>query len=272
MARLLFCRSSSCVPRTSGRGRYWKVEFRGVEVSAMGGDGPDRRGIPIFSADLFLRMPAFALQEILPTASSVATKAARYAGDKRSYRTFSCFLSRFGIYLRTTLILTTPPRMSAMMECWPTFSAIQEAYYVNLFWTRLAHKATSRRRTWLVASFDRIIKVQGTSGLSARVALARSVALLHKIDPRWTEHNILPRMSWSHSEAPVLWRAYGHGNLGSARLFNKLKSRMLAAFDSQDLPSAELEVFVSKLLSICIWHLRGNRLITSSLPRSSSAF
>jgi hypothetical protein len=105
--------------------------------------------------------------------------------------------------------------------------------------------------------FDRIATADGRPGLLARVYLARAVAYLDAIDPRWTQEHFWQRLSWDHPEAPTLWHSHAHSGIGSARLFNGLKAPTLAAFERRQLSDNEFEGVVSKLLSIGLWHQRG---------------
>lgn len=105
--------------------------------------------------------------------------------------------------------------------------------------------------------FDRLANALGRPGLLARIYLARSLVYLDAIDPAWSEMNLQPRLNWGHPEALSLWRSFAHGGVGSARLFNALKPAVLAAFERQDLSDNELEGLISNLLSIAIWHQRG---------------
>jgi hypothetical protein len=57
-----------------------------------------------------------------------------------------------------------------------------------------------------------------------------------------------------------MWQSYAHSSIGSARLFNALKPATLAAFEHKRLDDHEIESLVSKLLSIGIWHQRGEGL------------
>jgi hypothetical protein len=111
--------------------------------------------------------------------------------------------------------------------------------------------------TELKPRFDRVVTTPGRSGLLARVYLARGLAYLDAIDPKWTTEHFLPRLSWDHSEALALWRSCAHCTVGTAALFNRLKPAMLAAFERKQLSDEEFEALVSKLLSIGIWHQRG---------------
>ena len=54
-----------------------------------------------------------------------------------------------------------------------------------------------------------------------------------------------------------MWHSYAHSAVGSARLFNALKPATLAAFERGQLSDNEFENIVSKLLSVGIWHQRG---------------
>jgi hypothetical protein len=105
--------------------------------------------------------------------------------------------------------------------------------------------------------FDRIASAPGRPGLLARVYLARALPYLDEIAPIWTEQHFLPRLSWEHPEGPVLWQSYAHCTIGSARLFNALKPASLEAFERKQLSDDGFEGLVSKLLSVGIWHQRG---------------
>ncbi len=132
-----------------------------------------------------------------------------------------------------------------------------------LAWSLLDALTTSKpqRHSGLDAElkprFDRLANAPGRPGLLARVYLARSLAYLDAIDPAWAEMNLQPRLHWNHPEAASLWRSFANGEVGSARLFNALKPAVLAAFERQDLNDNELEGLISNLLSVAIWHQRG---------------
>jgi len=106
--------------------------------------------------------------------------------------------------------------------------------------------------------FDLLANAPGRPGLLARVYLVRSLAYLDAIDPAWAEVNLQSRLNWGHPEALSLWRSFAHGGVGSSRLFNALKPAVLEAFERQDLSDNELEGLMSNLLSVAIWHQRGN--------------
>ncbi len=105
--------------------------------------------------------------------------------------------------------------------------------------------------------FDRVTEATGLPGLLARVYLGRALAYLDAIDPQWTEQHFWHRLSWDHPQALALWRSFAHSNIGSPRLFNALKVSILAVFERNELSDNEFEAVVSKLLSIAIWHQRG---------------
>ncbi len=105
---------------------------------------------------------------------------------------------------------------------------------------------------------DRTVAAPGIPGLLARVYLARLLAYLESIDSAWVEEHLYPRLSWDHPEALHLWRSLSHnGDIGSARMFNRLKPLALAAFERQELSDSEFQGLTSKLLSVLIWHQRG---------------
>ncbi len=49
----------------------------------------------------------------------------------------------------------------------------------------------------------------------------RPLAYFDAIDPAWTAEHLMPRLSWEHPEALIMWRSYAHGGIGSARLFKR---------------------------------------------------
>jgi hypothetical protein len=108
--------------------------------------------------------------------------------------------------------------------------------------------------------FDRLAEATGRPGLLARVYLVRALAYFDAIDPEWTKLHFWQRLSWDHPEASALWRSFAHSNIGSPRLFNALKAFALEAFEHKKLSDNEFENLVSKLLSVCIWHKRGEAL------------
>lgn len=105
--------------------------------------------------------------------------------------------------------------------------------------------------------FDRLVVAGGRPGLLARVYLVHSLPYLDAIDPAWVEANFDQRLAWDHPEALPLWRSYAAGGIGSARLFNVLKPGVLSAFEQHQLSDSEFEGLVSNLLSVAIWHQRG---------------
>jgi hypothetical protein len=105
--------------------------------------------------------------------------------------------------------------------------------------------------------FNRLATATGRPGLLARVYLVHALAYLDWIDPAWTKEHLLPRLAWDDAESLALWRSFAHGRIGSAGLFNALKPAMLDAFERNQLSDDEFEGLVSKLVSIGIWHQRG---------------
>lgn len=108
--------------------------------------------------------------------------------------------------------------------------------------------------------FNRLADATSRPGLLARVYLVRALDYLDAVDPQWTEQHFLPRLSWNHPEALALWRSFAHSNIGSPRLFNAIKPAALETFERNQLSDNELEGVVSKLLSVAIWHQRGQAL------------
>jgi hypothetical protein len=120
--------------------------------------------------------------------------------------------------------------------------------------------------------FARVANAGGHAGLLGRVYITRPLAYFDAIDPAWTAEHLTPRLYWEHPEALIMWRSYAHGGIGSARLFNTLKPAILAAFEKKEMSDHEMEGLVSKLLSVGIWHQRGEaaeyQLTTAEIRRA----
>ncbi|MDG6348498.1 SIR2 family protein [Luteimonas sp. 8-5] len=107
--------------------------------------------------------------------------------------------------------------------------------------------------------FSRLATAEGRAGFLGRVYVARDLAFMDAIAPEWTGTHLVPRLDWNHPEAGALWRAYAHGRIGKARLFNALKPALLQTFEEKRVPEQHLEGIFSKLLDVAIWHRKGER-------------
>lgn len=105
--------------------------------------------------------------------------------------------------------------------------------------------------------FSRLATAENRAGLLGRVYIARDLAFMDAVAPEWTGEHLVPRLDWNHTEAGALWRAYAHGRIGKARLFNALKPAMLLAFEEKRMPEQHLEGIFSNLLDVAIAHRRG---------------
>jgi len=103
----------------------------------------------------------------------------------------------------------------------------------------------------------RAVLAEGNAGLLARVHLMRWLSVWDLIAPEWTARHMLPRLEWTHPEAPAMWRAYAQDRIRSARLFNALKPAMLEAFKRTELEDHDVEDLIAKMIFIGIWHRRG---------------
>jgi hypothetical protein len=224
-------------------------------------------------ADLMSRMPEAPLRELLPAATS--------------------WLQR----RRDALSAPNQPDGPRFLPLWDRFADVAYAQgdaeegedddlltvSLNrpggiLAWSLMdALRATEpQRNSCFEAEFksrlDRLVAAPGRPGLLARVYLTRSLAYLDAIDPCWVEANLQPRLAWDDPEALPLWRSFAHSGIGSARLFNAIKPATLAAFERQELSDEEFEGVVSNLLSVAIWHQRGEAseysLTTAELRRA----
>lgn len=105
--------------------------------------------------------------------------------------------------------------------------------------------------------FSRLATAENRAGLLGRVYVARELAFMDAIAPEWTGEYLVPRLDWNHQEAGALWRAYAHGRIGNARLFNAIKPALLRTFEEKRVPEQQLEGMFSKLLAVAIWHRNG---------------
>jgi SIR2-like domain len=102
--------------------------------------------------------------------------------------------------------------------------------------------------------FDRVVDAPDRPGLLARVFLMRDLAYLYDVDPAWTLAKLVPRLAWTQPDAAVLWEARVQGRVGTAPLFNALKSAFLEIFEKSDAPRREIEGLVVHLLQAALWH------------------
>jgi NAD-dependent SIR2 family protein deacetylase len=212
-------------------------------------------------ADLMLQMPDAALSELLPAATSWLQRRYKVlsATDHPGGARFLLLWDRFAD-------LTYAPADDEPGQDEPDDDLDTEALNRPggvLAWALLdvLNAPKPERNAGLGAvlrpRFDRLAAAGGRAGLLARVYLARYLTYLDAIDPDWVQAHFEPRLAWEHPEALPLWRSYAHSGVGSARLFNALKPAALAAFERQQLSDDEFEGLVSNLLSVAIWHQRG---------------
>ncbi len=212
-------------------------------------------------ADLVLKMPEAALSELLPSATSWLQRRREVlsgVGQPDAPR-FLPLWDRFA-----DLAYVPQGDAADAVDSDDLLTESLNRPGGELAWSLLdALGATKPQRNSglgaeLKPRFDRLAVAPGRQGLLARVYLARSLAYLDAIDPAWAEANLQPRLAWDNPEALPLWRSFAHGGVGSARLFNAVKPAMLAAFDRQELSDNEFEGLTSTLLSVAIWHQRGD--------------
>jgi hypothetical protein len=213
-------------------------------------------------ADLLLAMPDAPLVELLPAATSWLQRkhdvlaGATQPGGSRFLPLWDRFASlafpageEGGINTKdaTDDLVTESLNSPGGVLAWALLDALSSP----------GPEADSLLGSDFTPRFDKAVAAGGRAGLLARVYLIRFIAYFDAIDPTWTEQQLTPRLSWDHPEALALWRSYAHGEIGSSRLFNALKPAMLAAFERKQLADDEFEGIISKLLSVCIWHQRG---------------
>ena len=211
-------------------------------------------------ANQMLRMPDAPIQTLLPSASSwlQTRREILSAVDQRGGPLFLQLWDRFA-----NLAYNAEADAAAEEDGDNLLTESLNRPGGVLAWTLL--DALSARRLQRGAGlsadlrprFDRLAIAPARPGLLARVYLVRFLGFFDAIDPQWTSQHFLPRLSWDHPEALALWRSFAHSNIGSARLFNALKDATLATFERNELSDNEFENVVTKLLSVGIWHQRG---------------
>lgn len=211
-------------------------------------------------ADQILRMPDVPLRELLPSATSWIEKRREVlSADNQSDGTrFLKLWDRFA-----DLTFVPPIDTAAEKDDGDLLTESLNRPGGMLAWSLLDALSAQKpeRNSGLGADlkprFDRLVTAQGRPGLLARVYIARALAYFDSVDPVWTEANLQPRFTWNHPEALALWRSFAHGGVGSSRLFNALKPAALTAFERKELSDNEFEGLISNLLSVAIWHQRG---------------
>lgn len=263
MASILFLRPRSCVPWTcneADQGRWDAEAWRSLLWAATEKGDAD---FQIAVADQLLRIPSNDLNEILPTAASwFRTRRDLLSTSDRPDG--SRFLSLWDRLADLTFV-TADEKPTVL----PDDDLVTEALNAPggmLAWALVGALSALKLNAGrglpaeLKPRFNKAAEGGGRPGLLARVYFAPTLAYLDAIDPDWTSEALTSRLSWDQPEALPLWRAYAHGNMGSARLFNAVKPAMLEAFDRQHLSDFEFESIVSRLLSVCVCHRRGQAL------------
>jgi hypothetical protein len=206
---------------------------------------------------LLLQMPADPLRDLLPTACSWLQKPLSRADQSGGLR----YLALWDRFAGLAYEDVEPEENDA--EGADLGSEALKRPGGVLAWTLVdaLHARQPKRNTGLPADleprFSRIAAAESRPGRLGRIYFAGALAYLDAIDPTWTQNHFVPRLAWDHPEALPLWRSASHSNIGSAALFNALKPAMLAAFEGNQLSENEFEGLVSKLLSVVLWHQRG---------------
>lgn len=267
------------------QGDVWRVfcmadpdrALRGLELEARAGKwnsdawrcllwAANEKGDRLFQltlADLMAQMPDEPLIELLPSATSWLQRrrdilaVANDAGGPRYLALWDRFADVTYPIGSEGVAQTNEDSDDLMTESLNRPSGILAWSMLDALSTPKPHRNTGIPGE-LLSRFDRLMEADGRAGLLARVYLARSLAYLDAIDPAWVAANFDQRlMGWDHPEAVPLLRSYAVGGVGSARLFNVLKPTILSAFENSRFSDVEFEGLVSNLLSVLIWHQRG---------------
>lgn len=79
------------------------------------------------------------------------------------------------------------------------------------------------------------------------------MAFFDEVDPGWTARALLPCLSWEKPDAGALWQARVQGEIGSARLFNALKTDFLSAFRHNIASGRQAGNLAYHLLQVANW-------------------
>jgi len=105
---------------------------------------------------------------------------------------------------------------------------------------------------------DLLVEAPGIAGKHARLLLMRQLTYFARVDPEWADEKLVPCLSWSNSEAGVLWPACADSGIGSARLFNRLKAPFLEAFAKLRGSERGNEGLAFILIQIARWKQEGD--------------
>jgi len=243
----------------AGSGRFEPVAWRDLLWAAF--DKGDA-GLQFDVADALLTMPTATLGELLaPAASWLQKHRESLKSDPPDETTFLRVWDRLA-----ALAYPQDGGPIEEVESDLTSSALNDPAGL-LAWTLLDHIAdqnpaqNSELRPQYSTRLNVAVNAGGRAGLLARVQLVRSLAYLEAIDPSWAATNLVPCLFWKRPHAAAMWGAFADaGNLGTPRLFNTVKARMLEAFERTDLGDRDLEALISQLLFIEFAHRRGEAL------------
>lgn len=211
-------------------------------------------------ADEMLRMPEASAREVLPAATSWLQRQrdTLSAQDRPGGPRFLPLWDRFAdlAYAPEGEVVQAEDSDDLMTESLNSPGGILAWSLLDALGAPKPQRNSGLGAT-LTPRFDLLAVAPGRPGLLARVYLAHMLAYIDAIDPAWAETNLQPRLAWDDPESLPLWKSVAQGGLGSARLFNALKPAALAAFERKGLSNGDIEGIVSKLLSVALWHQRG---------------
>jgi NAD-dependent SIR2 family protein deacetylase len=245
--------------RSAAEANQWEVSAWRDLIWATTDKGDDTLQYEL--ASVLIAMPEQTLSELLPAASSwLQKRRTLFAKAAPSEPNFLTLWDKFA-----DLAYRTDPDAAGDDDDRLDQALSEPAG--SLAWTLLDGIADDRPAAGKGLSleqsrrFTRAVRAPGQSGLFARVVLVGSLAYLDSVDHQWVSQELIPYLGWDHPQAAAMWksRAYDH-NIGSARLFNALKSAMLETFEHSNMSDRDLENFMAQLLSIALAHKRGEAL------------
>ena len=135
----------------------------------------------------------------------------------------------------------------------------------------IALGALMSKRSWaadegfdepFLSRLDSVVMSDSLAGLQGRMILVRDLAFLETIDPAWVSRQLIPRLHWTHAEAPPLWRGRAGRDTGRPSLFTTLIDDFLEASRRAG-PSENIDGLACNLVQVSRWAIDR----PASLPR-----
>ena len=238
------------------------------------------KGDPALQFELtesLLEMPETTLAEVLePAASWLQKRRETLKGEPPDDARF------LRVWDRLAVLVYPPEAVPPMQAERDLVTTALNDPAGSLAWTFLDHVAdkhlppNSGFPSECSSRLARAASAAGRNGLLARALLMRSLAYIESIDHKWAETYLMPGLTSDQPFAGAMWVSFaGGGHIGTARLFNAVKARMLEAFAQPTMADHDLEGLMIQLLTIAIAHRRSELadylLSSAEIKRALSA-